>query len=447
MEPGYLGDIKIFDNNIYENNAGEGGGMYIRSRNSNFEITYNIIHDNTSIYQLGGGGVFLYPYESAGSFTNNIVYNNSTQSYGGGIYVFYEGDILNISNNIIANNTASKGGGLYLENYYFGKYSSILKNHFIDNYAPVATAIHDAYSEYASHINYNSIFRNKPSGTDTNEAVYASYLGSFNNNNIHNDSSSGNFFELWNSSPQFSDNLDAGNNWWGTPEQAEIQTKIWDFFDDGSLSIVDYQSYLELPEMDAPILPPVNVIKSDENGDVQLSWKANSDPDIEGYKIYFGPTTGYSFENVVDVGNVTSYTVPVESIFDTIALTAYDSDADGVNDQLEGHESWFTLAESENTTAVDDNRIGVPAEFGMDQNYPNPFNPQTTITYQLPRSGFVNISVYNVTGQMVKTLVNDDKNAGYHSVVWNAAGIGSGVYFYRIVTEEYTSARKCMILK
>ncbi len=446
-EPGYLGDIKIYDNNIYENTAGEGGGIYIRSRNSNFEVAFNIIHDNTSIYQLGGGGIFLYPYESVGSFTYNFVYNNTTESHGGGIYVFYEGDFLNISNNIIANNTASKGGGLYIENYYASKYSSISNNQFIDNSAPVATAIHDTYSEYASHINYNSIFRNEPSDTDTNEAVYASYLGSFTNNNIHNDSLHENFFELWNSSPQFSENVDSRNNWWGTPEQTEIQRKIWDFFDDGSLSIVDYQPYLELPEKDAPILPPMNVIKSDESGEVQLSWKANSDPDIEGYKIYFGSTTDYSFKNMVDVGNVTNFTVPVESIYDTIALTAYDSNADGVNDQLEGHESWFTMAESENTTVVDDNRIGVPAEFGLGQNYPNPFNPQTTIAYQLPGSGFVNISVYSISGQLVKTLVNDNKNAGYHSVVWNAGSIGSGVYFYRIATAGYTKVRKCLILK
>ena len=95
-----------------------------------------------------------------------------------------------------------------------------------------------------------------------------------------------------------------------------------------------------------------------------------------------------------------------------------------------------------------EDQIGqVPQQFFLEQNYPNPFNPITTISYQLPKSAFVNISIYNIVGQLVETMVNEQKNAGYHSVVWNASGVGSGLYFYRIGAGEYLETKKCLILK
>ncbi|MCH8011348.1 MAG: T9SS type A sorting domain-containing protein [Candidatus Marinimicrobia bacterium] len=101
-------------------------------------------------------------------------------------------------------------------------------------------------------------------------------------------------------------------------------------------------------------------------------------------------------------------------------------------------------------TSIDDqyeNEIQIPEKFYIEQNYPNPFNPVTTISYQLPKSAFVNLSIYNVTGQFVETLSNEHKSSGYYSVEWNASGVGSGLYFYRIEAGEYTETKKCVILK
>ena len=83
----------------------------------------------------------------------------------------------------------------------------------------------------------------------------------------------------------------------------------------------------------------------------------------------------------------------------------------------------------------------------LSQNYPNPFNPVTTISYQLPKPAFVNLAVYNVTGQLIETLTNEQKNAGYYQVVWNAGTVGSGLYFYRIEAGEYTKSMKCVVIK
>jgi len=92
-------------------------------------------------------------------------------------------------------------------------------------------------------------------------------------------------------------------------------------------------------------------------------------------------------------------------------------------------------------------KLGVPTEFAISQNYPNPFNSTTTITYQLPQSGQVHLAVYNISGQLVEMLVSKHKNAGYHSVMWNATGISSGLYLYRIKAEQFVDVKKCIVLK
>jgi len=85
-------------------------------------------------------------------------------------------------------------------------------------------------------------------------------------------------------------------------------------------------------------------------------------------------------------------------------------------------------------------------------NYPNPFNPSTTIQYSLSETGRVKISVYNIKGQLVKTLINETKEAGHHTVVWNgddsrAKKVSSGIYFYRMETMAGSLVKKMLLLK
>ncbi len=96
----------------------------------------------------------------------------------------------------------------------------------------------------------------------------------------------------------------------------------------------------------------------------------------------------------------------------------------------------------------------VPHQFALDQNYPNPFNPSTLIHYQLPVASHVTMKIYNILGQEVRTLVNDVQNAGYLSVTFDASGLPSGMYFYRlqaIATSEATAAfsdvKKLLLIK
>jgi parallel beta-helix repeat protein len=98
-------------------------------------------------------------------------------------------------------------------------------------------------------------------------------------------------------------------------------------------------------------------------------------------------------------------------------------------------------------SAVDIATDRSPFTFALLQNYPNPFNTQTTITYELKENAQVSLKIYNIFGQLAETVVNDYKTAGYHSVLWNASNVSSGLYFYRIEVGEYTETKKCLILK
>jgi hypothetical protein len=89
----------------------------------------------------------------------------------------------------------------------------------------------------------------------------------------------------------------------------------------------------------------------------------------------------------------------------------------------------------------------IPAEYALEQNYPNPFNPSTTIKYSIPEDGFVKLAVYNMLGEEVTTLINSQQKAGRYEVNFNATGLSSGVYVYRIEAANYTASKKLMLMK
>lgn len=94
----------------------------------------------------------------------------------------------------------------------------------------------------------------------------------------------------------------------------------------------------------------------------------------------------------------------------------------------------------------------LPTSFGMSQNVPNPFNPTTQVSFALPKAAKVNLSVYNVLGQQVKTLVDGDMNAGYQTVTWDGTDrtgsqVASGVYFYKLRAGDYSDTKKMLLLK
>jgi hypothetical protein len=90
---------------------------------------------------------------------------------------------------------------------------------------------------------------------------------------------------------------------------------------------------------------------------------------------------------------------------------------------------------------------GLPAGFALAQCYPNPFNPSTTLKYALPVRLQITLRVFNTLGQEIATLVNEIQEAGYHSAEWNAGGVASGVYFYRLQAGDFVQTRKMVLLR
>jgi hypothetical protein len=102
--------------------------------------------------------------------------------------------------------------------------------------------------------------------------------------------------------------------------------------------------------------------------------------------------------------------------------------------------------ESEFKNAVDV-ESELPKEFSLLGNYPNPFNPMTTISFQIPRKAMVSLGIYNLLGQELKTLINEKMNAGKHLIKWDAAQFHSGVYIYKLKSDNYSKCGKCLLLK
>ena len=104
-------------------------------------------------------------------------------------------------------------------------------------------------------------------------------------------------------------------------------------------------------------------------------------------------------------------------------------------------------------SSVEAAEVAVPKDFAVSQNYPNPFNPTTKIDYQVPVDAKVILEVYNIAGQKVMELVNQEQSAGYYTVDFGSSRLSSGVYIYRLAAVDkatganFSSIKKMMLLK
>jgi hypothetical protein len=89
----------------------------------------------------------------------------------------------------------------------------------------------------------------------------------------------------------------------------------------------------------------------------------------------------------------------------------------------------------------------LPQEYTLSQNYPNPFNPSTQIHYALPEVTHITLEVFNSVGQKVMELVNGQKLAGLHTATFEASGLSSGVYLYKLTTPSFTQTKKMLLIK
>ncbi len=109
--------------------------------------------------------------------------------------------------------------------------------------------------------------------------------------------------------------------------------------------------------------------------------------------------------------------------------------------------SYTTISLDSNIVGILNQKHNLPELFNLSQNYPNPFNPSTTINYEIPKSGLVTIKIYDVLGREVETLVNEEKNSGKYKVEFDGSKLSSGVYFYKITTNNFSETKKMLLMK
>lgn len=96
---------------------------------------------------------------------------------------------------------------------------------------------------------------------------------------------------------------------------------------------------------------------------------------------------------------------------------------------------------------VEDEANNMPSDFKLEQNYPNPFNPSTTIKFSIPEKSTVELTVYNQLGELIQTLVNEEKSTGTYEITFNGQDLASGIYFYQIKANNFVSTKKLVLLK
>ena len=191
-----------------------------------------------------------------------------------------------------------------------------------------------------------------------------------------------------------------------------------------------------------PPASPTNLTATPGPTYVELAWDANTEADIAAYVVFRDPASNIFTEGRIDTvfHPTTTYRdegVPVGTTL-TYRVTAVDASGNE-SDPSDPADAIIETGIEEQTT--------LPTDFVLYQNHPNPFNPVTAISYTLPRQTHVKLAIYDMQGRLVAILENGTKSAGFHTAGWDATHLGTGIYFYRITTPEFTAIRKCMLVK
>ncbi|MCS6991164.1 MAG: T9SS type A sorting domain-containing protein [Chitinophagales bacterium] len=341
------------------------------------QVTHNKFLFNTA--DLFTGHLIRLGQNSAIAY--NLFYQNAVATADG---------MLNIAKNIkIFNNLFIANGFVdFYPSFIFEDSSLFYSNTFIDN-ALLTLDVQGAI------VHHNTFARNQ---TGLHFVKLNTCSPAFWGNNIGENASliPGSTPTVWAS--EGTDTALLTMNFWNENDSAAIAGRITDYSDDIDLCLVQFTPFSLTPDTLAPLFPPNKVRKGINwlNGNTYVTWEHNTEADLKGYNVYFYNFSGYSFSSKVTAGLINYIELPGVSPLTDIAVTAFDHGADGSNDQYEGHESWFTLAEADST-------VGAASDP----------SPQLTI-FPNPTSGWVTLSgafaaptwveVYNMAGQQIAGL-------------------------------------------
>ena len=317
------------------------------SKSSNNEISNCIIRNQNH-------NIFIHR-EEGGICRNNVISSNLIEGGNNGIWVLNNGGIVSSGNiiqfNKIINNGNQVGYGLYLS-----QDSSLVKNNiFWGNNIGLITETGGNNSTFSN----NSFYQN-------NEAIVVGQ-GSESNNYFNNtfalntnallkiEETNGTMIRKNNFMNTLgmehivvnnqANNIPMAFNYWDAFSSTEIEKLIYDKLENPDLGKIIYEPYLSKIDTSNPVAPPYHSIQQIIDGKIQISWNPNKEADLKGYRVYYGKYSNYSFtsqyENNTDTSIIFSSGV---SLYDTVAVTAFDIGGVISNEQLSGHESPFAFA-------------------------------------------------------------------------------------------------------
>ena len=484
------GKLTILNSDIYGNNAagglipqhsdpdnfplyGGGGGLYQQFSDSLVILNSNF-EDNTTLPGIGGG---LAIYYSSDIVLENVNINGNESGGAGGGICFLRSDNINYTSGMIRDNrsNSNSGGGIMMGTETFD--ASIIINatfnrlNFINNYAQVGGG---GLMLWSAEVNvYNSTFSqneaNDNNGVDNwsggglsshsmaepniiNSIFYDNYP-----NSLYHPSTTSSMSVKYSLLEEFHtgvENLVEIDPLFNDPENGDftlqpnspcIDAGISDFDDDGVNDVTDFLgSAPDLGSTEFMVGPPLGFNSIVVDSAVILTWLQVTDLNLEFYKLERATDSLFS-ENVIEHFIPENFYTDeeidwdIEYFYRVSAYLGYWTDHSETESIIL---EWLNLTDKEL----------VPGTYIVSQNYPNPFNPSTTLRYSMSKGELVNIAVYDMSGRLVKGLLNGYQNAGYNSIQWNATNnqgqsVSAGMYICIIKIGSYNTSKKMLLLK
>jgi hypothetical protein len=465
------------------NSGAKGAGIYVYA--SSPRIYNNVISNNSVFanenYGSLGGGLYIY-YSDLSLCDNNSIVNNYSDTRGGGVYLHGPSSVSGV-NNIVWGNDAQNGSQIYQENEatsylsygdieggWEGEGNIDLDPHFCAAFfgdyhlaegSPCIGSGLDGTNMGALGVGCEFAQFPEPeimSVTDVPEdqggRVYVEFSSSmFDHPEATNQSYSLFRYDYFNSDTSgwvALTSVDAI----GDPTYTFEAATLMDSTVEGNgmtefkvVAAMNEGNFHSDPAMGystddiAPGVPEGLMAVLVDDG-IQLTWEMSADEDFQ----YF----------ILEKSSDETFTEP--QVFETIDTSFTDM-------EYEMNETYFyrivavdyagnisDYSETVEATVLSIDIDQIPQVFALHQNYPNPFNPTTQIKYDLPEDALVNVTIYDMTGRIVRTLINMEQTSGYRSMQWNAANdagqsVSAGLYLYTIQAGEFRQTKKMVLLK
>jgi hypothetical protein len=174
---------------------------------------------------------------------------------------------------------------------------------------------------------------------------------------------------------------------------------------------------------------------------IELTWEEAIDADFKYFSIYRSETQGFTptesdlLANTVEITYIDNTVVAETNYYYVVSAVDFSGNISEFSNEVA---AIITDVKMEN---------GTPTDYALNQNYPNPFNPSTAIKFSLPEISDVKLTVYDITGREIAVLVNEQMTAGFYSITWNAVNLTSGIYIYKLETNNFVDVKKMILLK